>query len=129
MATCMFNSIAKSNIGNIYLNAASANKFFNINGLEMTTSSVANYMPLFKKKIGPNKPLKVFFRPYDIKITLGQFDCDVIFDYTLYYEISLDNANGTMLISDNVKFITSADLSTNNDVLDIKVLDHKINKD
>ena len=64
-----------------------------------------------------------------ITVTLGQFDCDVIFDYTLEFAIFEDNSDMKELIYDEIRIITSVDMTTLNDVATIKVLENKLNRD
>ena len=54
----------------------------------------------------------------------------MILDYTLKFSIYQDDAKSKELIYDEVKFVTSMDISTDNDdIAHIKVLSHKLNHD
>ena len=64
-----------------------------------------------------------------ISVTFGQFDCDLILDYTLEFAIFEDSASNKELIYDEIRIITSADLTTLNDVAYITVLENKLNRD
>jgi len=48
-------------------------------------------MPIFKEKVGPNKMLKIKTSYKDINVMLGQFDVDVIIEYTLCISFYLDD--------------------------------------
>jgi len=100
-----------------------------VTDIKTDSSSIAAHIPLFKQKIGPNKPLKAIIRPNHIAVTLGQFDCDLILDYTLEFSIYEDTAKGQELLYDEIRFITSVDISTLNDIVTMKVLEHKLNVD
>jgi hypothetical protein len=64
-----------------------------------------------------------------ISITFGQFDCDIIIDYTLEFAIFEDTVDNKELIYDEIRIITSADIVTLNDVATVKVLENKLNRD
>lgn len=64
-----------------------------------------------------------------ITVTFGQFDCDMIVDYTLEFAIFEDKADPKELIYDEIKVITSMDISTLNDDVTVKVLENKLNID
>lgn len=57
----------------------------------------------------------------------------MILDYTLnfgiYYDSAKNKTKTTELIYDKIRFITSANIKTDNDILDIEVLEHKLNID
>jgi len=54
----------------------------------------------------------------------------MIIDYTLKFSIMSDSGKQKELMYDEIKFVTSIDLSTDNDdVAQIKVLEHKVNVD
>ena len=69
--TCALNSMAGSNIGYVNLNEKRLNQFFGVNNLKFDTSSFAKHIPIFKQKIGPNKPLKLEVSMRDIDVKLG----------------------------------------------------------
>lgn len=57
-ASCFFNSVAASPIGRFNLNQNKTNMLFNVTDIVTDTSAMANHIPIFLEKIGPNKPLK-----------------------------------------------------------------------
>ena len=69
--SCALNSMANSEIGYVNLNEERLNKFFNVNNLKFDTSSFAKHIPLFKQKLGANKPLKLWIYMEGIDIKLG----------------------------------------------------------
>lgn len=128
----------------MYLNETKTNELFNTTGIKTDTSSIAQHLPLFQQKIGPNKPLLVKLNAKDFKITFGQFDCDMILDYTLDITVFNDQAEkkssrgkkddgkkkNNELFHDEIKFVTSLDMETDNDdIAHIKILEHKLNRD
>ena len=70
-ATCLFNSVAMSPIGHLELDENATNTLFNVTDIKTDTTSIAAHIPLFQKKIGPNKPLTAKLDFSDIKVTLG----------------------------------------------------------
>lgn len=102
---------------------------FGVTDIKTDTTSIAAHIPLFQQKLGPNKPLTARVGMNHITVTLGQFDCDLILDYTLEFAIFEDTANAKELIYDEIKIITSMDMSTLNDDLTVKVLENKLNRD
>lgn len=68
-ASCFANQIAKSKIGKITLDKEKVNKFWGTgNALSFNTSSLSPHLPLFEKKLGANKPLKVDLNFRDFKV-------------------------------------------------------------
>lgn len=113
--TCLLNSFASSALGHLKLNEKATNQLFNVTDIRTDSSNMAQHIPLFQQKIGPNKPLKAEVTADHFKVTYGQFDCDMILDYTLKFSIYQDDAKSKELIYDEVKFVTSMDISTDND--------------
>lgn len=126
-ASCFFNSVAASPIGKFNLNQNKTNMLFNVTDIVTDSSAMANHIPIFLEKLGPNKPLKALVEFGDISVTLGQFDCDIIMDYILRFSIMSDDVKSTELIYDEIHFITSANIKTENDIVHIDVLTNKIN--
>lgn len=126
-AACFFNSVAASPIGSFNLNQNKTNMLFNVTDIVTDTSAMANHIPIFLEKIGPNKPLKAVVEFANIGVTLGQFGCDIIMDYTLKFSIMSDDAKSTELLYDEVHFTTAANINTENDIVHIAVQSNKIN--
>jgi hypothetical protein len=62
----------------------------------------------------------------DVKVLFGQFDVDMIFEYTLCMSWHTGN---TELLYDEVKMISSMDMTSENDIMFIKLLNHKLDID
>jgi len=62
----------------------------------------------------------------DIDVKLGQFDSDIVLTYTLTMNWSLDLAKSTSLLKDEVRFITSANVNTKNDIAFIEIFKNEI---
>ena len=114
--TCALNSMAGSPIGQVNLNEERLNTFFGVKDLRFDTSNFDRHIPLFKQKLGVNKPLKVALSMKNIEVKLGQFDCDVQATYTLTMGWFLDLLGSKELMYDEVRFITKANVQTKNDV-------------
>ena len=97
--------------------------------IKTDTSSIAAHIPLFQQKLGPNKPLRARVGANHIPVTLGQFDCDLILDYTLEFAIFEGNSDSKELIYDEIRMVTSVDITTLNDIAQINVLENKLNRD
>jgi len=62
----------------------------------------------------------------DIDVKLGQFDSDIVLTYTLTMNWSLDLAKSKSLLKDEVRFITSANVNTKNDIAFIEIFKNEI---
>jgi len=94
--------------------------------MRFDTTSFSGHMPLFEKKLGKNKPLKMKIKFSHFETQFGKFDSDCIFDYTMGISWYLDNLGSKELVYDEIKMITSANLGTDNDRLFINILNHKL---
>lgn len=130
-ATCMANSLARSNIGHVHLNKEKLTKLFNKPDLdvEFNSSSIAKHIPMFQEKIGSNQPLKLELSFKDVSIKFGQFDTDVVMEYTMGLDFALDQKDSESLFKDELKMITSFNMQTVDDKMMINVLMHKMNID
>lgn len=70
-ATCLLNSMVMSPIGLLNLNETKTNELFNVTGIKTDSSSIAPHIPLFQKKIGPNKPLRAKIEAEHFTVTFG----------------------------------------------------------
>lgn len=67
----------------------------------------------------------------DVKVLLGQFDTDMIFEYTLcmsWFGIGSGHKH-TELMYDELKMISSMDMTSEHDIMYIKLLNHKLDID
>ena len=83
-------------------------------------------MPIFEQKLGKNKPLKMLIKFSHFETQFGKYDTDCIFDYTMGISWYLDTLGSKELIYDEIKMVTSANLKTDNDLLFIDILNHKL---
>jgi hypothetical protein len=73
------------------MNRDKVNKFWGTgNALNFNTSSLSPHLPLFEKKLGKNKPLKVDLNFRDFKVQFGKMGTDVIMQYTMGFAVALD---------------------------------------
>jgi hypothetical protein len=56
---------------------------FGTENINFNSSSIAPQIPLFEEKLGENVTLALNMHMKDVKVLLGQFDTDLIFEYTL----------------------------------------------
>ena len=69
--------------------------------------------------------MKISFK--DVNVLFGQFDTDIILDYTICVSFSLDVVGAQELMYDEVAMITSMNMQAKNDILFIQLMNHKIN--
>jgi hypothetical protein len=81
-ATCMANTMAASPIGFIHLNDQSMKTLLHLNSFKFDTTTVAQQIPIFQEKLGDDVPLEMTLHYKDIKVLFGQYDTDVILEYT-----------------------------------------------
>jgi len=62
----------------------------------------------------------------DVKVLFGQFDSDIILDYTMLIRFTLDQSDSLELFYDEVKMITSMNMEADNDVLFINAQNHRM---
>ena len=125
--SCMINSFSQSPIGQIHLNTHTMNKLFGTNDISFNSTHIASQIPLFEEKLGANKTLSLDLHMKDVKVLLGQFDTDMIFEYTLC--MSWFDSKHLELMYDELKMISSMDMTAENDVMFIKLLNHKLDID
>lgn len=135
-ATCAITNIAFSPIGHLHFDEAKLNQFFAIDttsypdrGIKFDTTNFAVHIPLFKEKVGPGKPLTMDIYLRDIKILFGEFDSDVQMEYKMHISFALDLPNSKELLYDEIKMVTNANVTSNNDILFISILEHRIHMD
>ena len=87
----MINSVAKSQMGKVFLTKESINELFKVSTLNFNTTSLAEHLPIFEKKVGKNKPMKLDLSFKDIKVLIGQYDTNLIFTYNMQICFKLDS--------------------------------------
>ena len=124
---CMMNQFSQSPIGQLHLDTNSMKEMFSIDDLNFTSTYIAPQIPLFEEKLGANESLVMNLHMKDVDVVFGQFDTDMIFEYTIC--MSWFDRNGTHLIYDELKIISSMDMTVDNDIMYIKLLNHKLDID
>lgn len=94
--------------------------------MNFTTTALKTHLPIFEKKLGPNKPLKGLTTFRDVSVMFGKFDTDVIVSYTVCFSLSLDVPDAPELIYDELKMVTSAKVRAEDDVVFVNLLKNKL---
>ena len=128
-ATCILNSFANSEIGQVQLNKGLLNEMFGKHNLEWTSSSLVEQLPMFNQTLGEDVPLKLTLHFKDITVLFGQFDSDIILEYTACMSWKRDLLGSTEFLYDELKMITSLDLAMDEDISYIHILNHKLDLD
>lgn len=128
-ATCALNSLALSPIGLIQLDATKLNQLFEKDYIKFDSGSLAKYLPVFQRKIG-DADMKAELSFKNIKVMFGQFDSDLILEYTACVSFIGQSKTGVKeLMFDEFKMITTMDMQAEDDVMQVKVLNHKLDVD
>ena len=82
---CWFNTIGRSDIGTLYLNGPKINEMMNHPAVsnEFTSTTMKQHIPVIYEKIGAGKELTMEWGWKDVKVLLGNYDADVILEYTM----------------------------------------------
>lgn len=123
-ATCIANQVAKSHLGHINLNSQTVRDLWGDGKQNFTTTSLGKHFPLLEKKLGKNRELHGFATFKDIQVIFGNFDTDVILSYTAAFQINMEN--GDEVIYDELKMVTSAKVSSENDRVFVTLLKNKL---
>lgn len=131
-ASCALSNIALSNIGKLDFNEKRLNQFFSVDNLKFDTSAFAKHIPIFEEKLGKNKPLRAQISFKNVNVIFGQYDSDIIIDYTACLSFSTDSSKkdgskSNELLYDEIKMVTSMNMKAENDVLFMELLSHKLN--
>jgi len=102
---------------------------FDEHNLRFTTTSMKKHLPIFEQRLGKNKPLKWEIDFKDINVIFGQFDSDMIFEYTLSVRFALDTKDAVELFYDELTMMTSLNLQADNDILYFDIQNHKLVND
>jgi len=125
-ATCWLKSFAASDIGLVYINKQKANEMLGMDHLEFDTTFLAPHIPLFQEKMGADVPLHLDVSIKNPVVLFGQFDTDVIIEYTACMSWRADLLGATEVLYDELRMITSFDMKQENDINYIKLLNHKL---
>jgi hypothetical protein len=93
--------------------------------LEWNTTFLAPQLPLFQEKLGEDVPLKLKLHWKDIKVLFGQYDSDIILEYTACMSWKMDLLGSREFLYDEMPMITSMDVKMENDRAYIYLLTHK----
>jgi hypothetical protein len=98
--------------------------------IEFDTTSLADYLPIFQEKLGDNIPMGLDLKFKDIKVLFGQFNTDVILEYTACMSFSsLLGSKKTEVLYDELPIITTLDMDAEKDMLFIRMLNNKLDID
>jgi len=142
-ATCMANAFAESEIGTIRLTGEKLSKMFQgftrkqLN-IPFTSTSLKQHIPMFYEKLGRDYKLRLDLSFKDLKVVFGQFDTDLIFEYTMCMNWLPDDAGASdqgprgeqgsleTIFYDEFRMVTTAMLEVTEDVGYLNVLNHKL---
>ena len=124
---CIANQWAKSDLGKLHINEQKFNELFGVQGYKLNTTSMAPHIKLFQEKMGKDKPLRFNAEFRDIKVQFGKFDVDVIFNYELCFNVFLDLLGAKEIFYDCIVMSTAANVRTENEVMHIDLIEHKVN--
>jgi hypothetical protein len=123
------NQIAKSQVGKLNINEEKFNQMFLVDDQKFDTTSLSKHVKIFEEKLGPNKPLKVDVEFKDIKVTFGQYEVDMVVDYTLCMKWRLDLLGSKELLYDELMMQSSANIRAESEILHIDLIEHKLRLD
>jgi hypothetical protein len=87
--TCIMNKMARSDLGILDLNEKRWNQLFRVEGIKLTSGSLKDKIKIFYDKKG-DQPMKFDVKFKDINVILGQYDVDMILEYTMMVSFGLD---------------------------------------
>lgn len=100
---------------------------FNTTDLLFDSSSVSPFLKIFKERLGPNVQLMLKIQFKDVKVLFGQYDSNVLLEYTLIYEFYFKTASYyQLIIYDSLKMITSLNIKSDYDLIYPSILNHRI---
>jgi len=111
-ADCFAKAVASSDIGRVELTKQKLNDMFRMDNFELSSSSLARYIPVFYDKLGRGVEMKIDLSFKDIAVNFGRYATDVTFDYTVCVDFRELNPNlahgGKRLLYDEIKMLTGA---------------------
>ena len=125
----MLDTLGRSEIGTLYLDGPKITAMMNHPSApaEFSTDSLREHLPVLYEKVGGNKDLNMELSWKDVKVLLGNYDADVILEYTM--QLTLFEHENIELIYDEVRVITAFDLWTENDMLHAHFINWKLDMD
>lgn len=129
-ATCMANTMSSSPIGYLDLHTQSLIDLFGLSDdFKFNSTTIAQQIPIFQEKLGDDIPIQLTLSFKDVNVIFGQYDTDMILEYTAQLRFHEYGATGQELLYDELKMITSMDMTADDDILYIKLLNHKLDID
>lgn len=81
--------MARSDLGILDLNEKRWNQLFRVDGVKLSSGSLKDKIKIFNDKKG-DQPMKIDVKFKDINVILGQYDVDMILEYTMMVSFGLD---------------------------------------
>ena len=95
--------------------------------MEFSTDSMKEHFPVLYDKIGGSKDLNMELSWKDVRVLLGNYDADVILEYTM--QLTLFEHETIELIYDEFRVITAVDFWTESDILHAHFINWKLDTD
>ena len=123
--SCMVNAISQSPMGLITLNTEKMNALFFRNDLVFDTKTLEPIIPIFYEKLNKTSEMEVKFHMREVSTHFSNEGIE--FKYTLCMSWNTHGYGGARhLLYDEVKMITTLDMDTENDIMFINLLSHKL---
>lgn len=123
------NNIAQSPIGELHLDSDKVAKLFKFDEFPFTSTTIAQQIPLFQEKLGDDIPIQLTLGFKDVKVLFGQYDTDIIFEYTATLKFHEGSISGKELLYDEINMIMSMNMEAEDDILFINLLNLKLDID
>lgn len=139
----MANALAETEIGTLSLTGKKLSKMFQgftqkALDIPFTTTSLKHHVPLFYEKLGKNYKMRLDLSFKDIKVKFGEYDTDLIFEYTMVMNwlpddtgASREGSKGDVgsletIFYDEFQMVTTAMLEVTEDIGYLNILNHKL---
>lgn len=129
VGTCILNTMASSPIGFLDLNTETLSTLLNLDDFIFNSTTIAQQIPIFQEKLGDDIPIQLTLSYKDVNVIFGQYDTDMILEYTAQMRFHEYGSSGTELMYDEVKMIMSMDMTADDDILYVKLLNLKLDID
>ena len=93
-----------------------------------STTTMRSHLPILEEKLGADKELTMEIGWKDIKLLLGNYDADVILEYTLLLRI-LTSEDQNEVLYDELRCITTLNLWTEHDALFAHFINMKLDNE
>jgi hypothetical protein len=133
---CLLDNFFTSPIGKLHLNTPKTNALFERNDIQLNTSwlNERKIMSFFYNKLGPNKEISFELEFEKPTVLMGQKNVDLAVEYVINFRaFHMPENNGSLnmqnplLIEDHLSAITSMNIETQNDIMFIHIVEHKLN--